>query len=153
MTEKSERRLASSVNVDGTWYRPGDTVPPEVAAQITNPKAWTNAPAPLGAPKANPGFGEDGPRLATSVDVDGKWYRPGDNVPPDIAARITNPKAWVDGIHPAAPRPARSPEPSGPANNPASTGTAPTDEASDGADKAPNQAMEEQRRKAPTKRA
>lgn len=34
------------------------------------------------------------PKLARNVQVDGTWYRPGDEVPFDVARRITNPKAW-----------------------------------------------------------
>lgn len=34
------RKLARNVQVDGTWYRPGDSPPPEVAERILNPKAW-----------------------------------------------------------------------------------------------------------------
>jgi hypothetical protein len=40
-------KLNTHVNVDGTWYGPGSEVPDEVAAQITNPKAWDgDSPAP-----------------------------------------------------------------------------------------------------------
>lgn len=35
-------------------------------------------------------------KLATFVDVDGVWYGPDDNVPADVAKRITNPKAWAE---------------------------------------------------------
>lgn len=34
--------------------------------------------------------------LNTNVHVDGVWYRPGEVPPPDVAARITNPKVWDD---------------------------------------------------------
>ena len=32
--------------------------------------------------------------LVTTVYVDGVAYGPGDDVPADVAERITNPKAW-----------------------------------------------------------
>ncbi len=34
------RALARSVVIDGVSYVAGDVPPPEVAARITNPKAW-----------------------------------------------------------------------------------------------------------------
>lgn len=37
------------------------------------------------------------PRLRTYVSVDGVTYGPGDDVAPEVAARITNPNAWEDG--------------------------------------------------------
>lgn len=39
------RRLAAHVYVDGVAYSPDSDVPDEVAEQITNPKAWADAPA------------------------------------------------------------------------------------------------------------
>lgn len=35
-------KLNTYVNVDGTWYGPGDGVPSKVASQITNPKVWAD---------------------------------------------------------------------------------------------------------------
>lgn len=35
-----------------------------------------------------------GKNLVTNVHVDGEVYGPGDDVPADVAKRITNPKAW-----------------------------------------------------------
>jgi hypothetical protein len=40
------------------------------------------------------------PRLRTHVHVDGQVWGPGDEPPADVAARITNPKAWEDGVVP-----------------------------------------------------
>jgi len=41
------RKLVRNVQVDGVWYRPGDTPPADVAERITNPKAWAgDEPAP-----------------------------------------------------------------------------------------------------------
>lgn len=34
-------------------------------------------------------------KLARAVAVDGEWYQPGAEVPPEVAKRITNPKAWM----------------------------------------------------------
>jgi hypothetical protein len=42
-------------------------------------------------------------RLAAYVHVAGQWYRPGDMPPPEVAARITNPKAWQGGVLPDLP--------------------------------------------------
>jgi hypothetical protein len=38
-------KLNTFVSVDGTWYGPDSDVPDEVAAKITNPKAWAEAPS------------------------------------------------------------------------------------------------------------
>ena len=35
-----DRKLIANVQVDGVWYRPGDTVPADIAGRITNPKVW-----------------------------------------------------------------------------------------------------------------
>jgi hypothetical protein len=42
------------------------------------------------------------PRLCAYVHVDGRVWEPGDEPPPEVAARIPNPKAWADGVLPAA---------------------------------------------------
>lgn len=34
-------------------------------------------------------------KLVRAVNVDGEWYQPGDDVPAEVAERITNPKAWT----------------------------------------------------------
>ncbi|MGY5764980.1 hypothetical protein ACXET9_07265 [Brachybacterium sp. DNPG3] len=49
--------------------------------------------------------------LKRTVLVDGVPYRPGVPVPTEIAARIRNPKAWVDGDASAAPAVGAVPEP------------------------------------------
>lgn len=98
----ANRKLAASVHVAGVWYRPGDDVPEDVATQITNPKAWATAAgendggdaaasAPTEAGTAS------GARLAGRVNVAGRWYGPYDPIPDDVAAQITNPKAWEGG--------------------------------------------------------
>lgn len=57
------RKLARNIQVDGTWYKPGDTPPPEVAERILNPKAWANA--------------EDGPAVESPFQVaDGPLMEP-----------------------------------------------------------------------------
>lgn len=99
------KQLRTSIEVGGVWYRPGARVgkeiPAEVAELIRNPKAWEDsAGGELPAPETAKPVGA---RLATSVDVDGRWYRPGDKIPADVAARITNPKAWEGGKLPHVP--------------------------------------------------
>lgn len=37
-----------------------------------------------------------GRKLATYVHVDGQVFGPDDNVPADVAEKITNPKAWAE---------------------------------------------------------
>lgn len=40
------KKLISNVNIEGTWYGPGypkNTVTPEIAKSITNPKVWGDA--------------------------------------------------------------------------------------------------------------
>lgn len=38
----------------------------------------------------------DQKKLARAVNVDGEWYQPGgDDLPPEVAEKITNPKAWM----------------------------------------------------------
>ncbi len=90
--------LGADVEVGGTWYGPDSDLPDEVAEQINNPKAWADygstgsSPAPAGK------VGTDsGARLARSVDIGGTMYGPDSYVPTDVAARITNPKAWEGG--------------------------------------------------------
>lgn len=40
------RKLTTHVHVNGTWYRPGDTPPDDVAARITNPDVWDGPAGP-----------------------------------------------------------------------------------------------------------
>lgn len=35
-------------------------------------------------------------KLNTHVNVDGSWYGPDNDVPAEVAKRITNPKVWAD---------------------------------------------------------
>lgn len=63
-------------------------------------------------------------KLKGTVIVDGVTYRPGTSPPADVAARITNPRAW-DGDPPSA-APAQSD--SGPASPPSPAGPEPTTE-------------------------
>lgn len=47
--EKKGRKLATYVYINGASYGPDDEVPEEVAAQITNPKAWVDEPESKGS--------------------------------------------------------------------------------------------------------
>jgi hypothetical protein len=41
------RKLTAHVYIDGSWYRPGEVPPSDVAERITNPKVWDgDAPTP-----------------------------------------------------------------------------------------------------------
>lgn len=92
---------ARPVTVAGVTYRPGDPIPDDVLAKITNPKAWTpledggETPAPAG-----PAGTSSGHRLAGTVTIAGKSYGPHDFIPDDVAAKIRNPKAWESGTLP-----------------------------------------------------
>lgn len=44
------KKLTRTVFVDGVAYGPASTVPDDIAARITNPKAWVDADAPAPAP-------------------------------------------------------------------------------------------------------
>ncbi len=91
------RKLASAVYIDGKWYRAGDTLSEDVAAKVRNPKVFAPEDGDqTDQPRSEPGT-PTGARLATRVQVEGKWYGPNDAVPDDVAARITNPKAWAGG--------------------------------------------------------
>ena len=46
----AKRELVATVHVNGKVYAPGDDIPADVADQITNPKAWGEAPAEDKAP-------------------------------------------------------------------------------------------------------
>jgi hypothetical protein len=43
------RKLTAHVHLDGVWYRPGDSPPPEVAKLITNPDVWDGPAEPSSA--------------------------------------------------------------------------------------------------------
>lgn len=45
----------------------------------------------------------DAARLGSYVHVDGVVYGPDDDVPDEVAARIVNSAAWVDGVMPTVP--------------------------------------------------
>lgn len=96
-----KRELAYAVAVDGNWYRPGDDIPPDVAAKIRNPKAWktdADTETDRAAQERRAQAGTDsGHRLASTVHVDGNAYGPNDYIPADIASKIRNPKAWEGG--------------------------------------------------------
>ncbi|MER7167038.1 hypothetical protein ABT336_13350 [Micromonospora sp. NPDC000207] len=97
MSEKA-RRLATYVHVGGRRYGPDDDIPDEVAEKITNPNVWAvdGDEPPAGTRAGTPG-GDSGVRLAAYVHVGGRRYGPGDVVPDEVAAQITNPKAWEGG--------------------------------------------------------
>ena len=45
------RKLTAHVYIDGSWYRPGEVPPSDVAERITNPKVWDgDAPTPEAGP-------------------------------------------------------------------------------------------------------
>ncbi|WP_053065479.1 hypothetical protein [Micromonospora sp. RV43] len=120
MTDKS-RRLATYVHVDGKRYGPEDDVPPEVAEKITNPKVWADGDEPSALASARPRRGSSGPRLASYVHVGGRRFGPEDEVPADVAALITNPKAWEGGAPPTrveSGTTARTPEAQAPGDPP-----------------------------------
>ncbi|MFG1872147.1 hypothetical protein [Micromonospora arborensis] len=96
MTDKP-RRLATYVHVGGKRYGPEDEIPSEVAQKITNPKAWADVDPPSSGVQGEAGQRRSGPRLAGYVHVGGRRYGPDDPIPPDVAARITNPRAWEGG--------------------------------------------------------
>lgn len=51
-----------------------------------------------------------GRRLATHVHVRGVVYGPDSDVPPEVAEKISNPKAWADEPTPAQPASADVPK-------------------------------------------
>jgi hypothetical protein len=93
------RRLAGPVTVGARTYQPDDYLPPEVAAQIRNPKAWAvdEAEAKAEADRPKTGGTTSGARLSGHVTVGGKTWRPDEPLPDDVAAQIRNPKAWEGG--------------------------------------------------------
>jgi hypothetical protein len=102
----AKKKLTGAVHIAGKWYQAGDEVPDDVAAQITNPKLWASAGgddeggAGTAAVPTEPGT-TSGARLASRVSVAGRWYGPYDPIPDDVAAQITNPKAWEGGKLPS----------------------------------------------------
>jgi hypothetical protein len=61
------RKLTTHVHLDGTWYKPGDSPPGEVAARITNPDVW-DVPAEVDVRK--PGDGIEIPETPRTVKVE-----------------------------------------------------------------------------------
>jgi hypothetical protein len=83
------RKLTAHVYIDGSWYRPGEVPPSDVAERITNPKVWdgdapkveaTKAPAREDVkqpPRKGPGSGgpawiEHAERLGVTQKFDSK---------------------------------------------------------------------------------
>jgi hypothetical protein len=46
------RKLTAHVYIDGSWYRPGEVPPSDVAERITNPKVWDGDAPKVEATKA-----------------------------------------------------------------------------------------------------
>lgn len=65
-------------------------------------------------------------RLTGFVHVDGAVYGPDDEVPAEVAARITNPRAWEGGVLPLT-------DDAGPAATSAADGDTPTEPPRSGA--------------------
>lgn len=104
----TQKRLARNVTVGSTTYGPDDDVPADILAGITNPLAWVPIDAQPEAPPSGPAGTKGGFRLATVVAIGGATYGPDDVIPDDVAAQITNPKAWAGGKLPSA-KPAAEP--------------------------------------------
>ncbi len=99
----TRRLLARRVSVGGQWYGPGP-VPDDIAAKITNPKAWmadSEATDEVAEVFDRVSGTSSGAQLARRVNVDGRWYGPDSEVPDNVAAKIRNPKAWADGVLPS----------------------------------------------------
>jgi hypothetical protein len=98
------KTLNTNVSHGGVWYRAGDRVgdqiPDEVAEKITNPKVWAYSDDEQ--PEPEEAKSTTGAQLVARVAVGGAWYGPGDDVPDDVARRITNPKVWEGGKAPFA---------------------------------------------------
>lgn len=95
------KKLARPVTVAGVTYHPGDPIPAEALAKITNPKAWVALDENAEEPNpSGPAGTASGHRLAGTVTVGGKSYGPKDFIPDDVARKIRNPKAWEGGTLP-----------------------------------------------------
>jgi hypothetical protein len=140
MGDTNVRRLAGPVTVGSRTYHPGDDLPPDVVAQIRNPKAWAvDAEEVAAAAAAVKKSGTaSGARLATHVTVNGRTWSPDAELPDDVAAQIRNPKAWVGGKVPdlraALPTGEAPPAPADP--GPAETPPPDTDTDTDGENEA-----------------
>lgn len=95
-----KKRLARNVTVGSATYGPDDDVPDDVLEKITNPAAFIPLDAKPETPPRGPAGTKDGHRLASNVSVGGAMYGPDDVLTDDVAAQITNPKAWVGGKAP-----------------------------------------------------
>lgn len=95
--------LNTSVAVNNVWYRPGDRVgdqiPEDVAEKITNKRVWSYDDGE--EPEVEQPKSTTGAKLASRVAIDGQWYGPGDDVPDDVAKKITNPRVWEGGKAPS----------------------------------------------------
>jgi hypothetical protein len=99
MTDR--KRLGRHVTIGGKTYGPKDDLPPEVAEQIRNPKAWIpDGEAPEEDDPNRPAGTASGHRLASTISVDGRTYGPKDPLPDHVARKILNPKAWAGGNAP-----------------------------------------------------
>ncbi len=128
------KTLNTTVAVGGVWYRAGarvgDQIPEDVAEKITNPKVWSYDDADEG-PEEEERKSTTGAQLVARVAVGGQWYGPGDDVPDDVARRITNPKVWEGGKLPfAEEKPAKADAAAAkPADEPAAQAEAQTSDA------------------------
>jgi hypothetical protein len=106
------KKLARNVTVAGKTYGPKDDVPPDVLAQIKNPKAFVpqGETAPGDDYSDRDGGTAGGAKLAGPVTVGGTTYGVNDFIPDDVARQIRNPKAWEGGKLPARAED-RTPEP------------------------------------------
>jgi hypothetical protein len=97
------KQLKTSVHIDGVWYRPGDRagdqIPDDAVEQISNPKVWEYTEGDE-EPAEPDGDLFTRVKLVRRVDVDGNWYGPGDDLPEDVARKISNPKVWEGGKAP-----------------------------------------------------
>lgn len=97
------KTLNTNVSHAGVWYRPGyrvgDQIPEDIADKITNPRVWDYTDDD-DEPKPEEPKSTTGARLVARVAVAGVWYGPDDDVPDDVARRITNPKVWEGGKAP-----------------------------------------------------
>lgn len=140
------KHLNTNVAVGNVWYRPGDRVgdqiPDDVAEKITNPKVWSYGDGE--EPPAETTRSTTGAELVARVAVGGIWYGPGDDVPDDVARRITNPKVWKGGKAPtfgtdstAAAKADDEEKPAGDTAEQAQTDEADTAETEDAGDRRP----------------
>lgn len=97
----ADKKLARYVTVGSVTYGPDDDVPAEVVEQIRNEKAWVSeedaAEAEEKRAAKRKAGTKSGHRLATTVTVGGASYGPDDEISDEVAAQITNPKAWEGG--------------------------------------------------------